>query len=192
MPNFEGAVAALPREPKIVNTKYGPKPTFSAKMDDGQWYKFGFKDPKLTVGDVVSFTYNDSTYGPQVESTTISITPSAGSTPPPPATSGSSAPSSSFKRKEFPMDLKDPEISQVRRSAAHLAGNVYKPIIERFAESLKLTEVSDASLPLSFVKDIITLSKAFEGYMTGHESLVSTDMDFSVFDEEVKVLDENE
>ncbi len=52
---------------KDRNTRNGVLPVFSAKLDDGQWYDFGFKNPNLNSGDSVSIEYEDTQWGKKVK-----------------------------------------------------------------------------------------------------------------------------
>ena len=82
MSNVTGNVDAITSKP--VNTKFGPKPTFTILVD-GEWYKCGFTKPKCNKGDTVSFTFTEGTYGKEVDAKAIVI---AGAATPPPASAG--------------------------------------------------------------------------------------------------------
>ena len=51
---------------KEVTTKFGKKPTFSIKAN-GEWFKCGFKNPKVAAGDVVEFSFTEGAYGKDVD-----------------------------------------------------------------------------------------------------------------------------
>ena len=54
MSSVSGTIAAISSKP--VNTKFGPKPTYTINVND-EWYKCGFTKPKANKGDEVSFLY---------------------------------------------------------------------------------------------------------------------------------------
>src|SRR5262245_6497729 len=65
-----------------VKTKRGTRQTYSFKSGN-DWYRTNFDDHKLAVGDVVSFTFEESQWGKEVDISTLTKTGSA-----PAATSG--------------------------------------------------------------------------------------------------------
>ena len=84
-----GIVEAISQ--KEVSTRYGKKLTYSIKLDDGEWYSFGFKDPKAAKGQVAAFEYTESSYGKQGDVKSLSVSGAASAAPPPAASSGGTA-----------------------------------------------------------------------------------------------------
>lgn len=139
---------------KPVTTKFGTKPTYTFKVE-GVWYKCGFKNPQVNVGDVVSFTSNSSTYGEEVDMTTFSKT-AAGAGAPLPKAVGTAAPYTPSKGV-FPVPVFDGQRSIIRQNALTNARELFAS-----AAGNKPFAYSDDS-----ALRIIEVARIFESYTTG-------------------------
>jgi hypothetical protein len=57
---------------KTVTTKYGPKPAYSIKAG-GEWFNYGFKKPTFNEGDEVDFKYSETSYGKEVDGSSVRL-----------------------------------------------------------------------------------------------------------------------
>lgn len=144
---------------KAVNTRFGSKNTYSAKVG-GQWFKFGFKDPKLSVGDVVELDYNPGTYGNEVGT----CTKTAAAPTPAPANDAAAAPArpayTGGGKGSFPIGPLDGQRSIVRQNALTNARELVAAAIFDGKKSVNLDIDVHAAI-------IINLAKRFEAYTTG-------------------------
>jgi hypothetical protein len=148
----EGFVKAMSE--KSVTTRRGPATTYSILLDDDKWYSMGFKKPSCTKGDFIAMDAEDSSFGWQGKNLVVGGTPTVGSGSSPSA----SKPASGVYRKTFPLDPTDPEMSQIRRSAGHLAASLYKPYLEHR---------DDQSLTVEDLNNMKTIATFWEGYFSG-------------------------
>jgi hypothetical protein len=151
---------------KTVNTKYGPKPTYSAKVG-GQWFKFGFKNPNLNDGDAVEFDYTPGTYGNEANigsltKSVVTITGGGGSGGGSGATAvvlGGPRPAPSYGSKGvFPIPALDGQRSIVRQNALTNAREVF--VAAHGGKMFSLDINTDAQA-------VIELAKKFEAYTAG-------------------------
>lgn len=148
---------------KEVKARGKMVPTFSAKMDDGQWYSFGFKNPNLNKGDEVEFEFTPDLYGNKVKFETLQIKGPGGSATVP-AAAGSRTPP--FGRpafqpssKVFPIPLLHGDRSIVRQNALTQARETY-------CHYIKIAGAGEADLERA-AQDIVKLAKIFEAYSAG-------------------------
>lgn len=155
--NMSGVVEALGG--KDVNTKFGLKPTFSFKVN-GQWISAGFKDPKVQVGDNISFEYEPDKYGNKLHDGSIKkgVAVATGSSV--------SAPSVSGRHGSFPIGPLDGQRSIIRQNALTNAR-------ELFVACAVPTAAEDAH-----ALRIIEIARIFEAYTTG-----DMDMDAAMKDD---------
>lgn len=152
MPNMTGVVEQV--STKDVNTKFGPKPTYSAKVN-GTWVKFGFKNPKVNVGDEISFNGESGTYGLEAKDVTVvSRGASPASSAPVPVPTRSSTASSS---RVFPIPPLHGDRSIVRQNALARAVELFTS-----ARGGKAFDVDDVATAI-----IIRLARGFEAYTAG-------------------------
>lgn len=145
-----GVVASV--STKDVTTKFGTKKTYSFKLTGGDWYKTGFKDPKISEGDVVSFEYTEGTYGKDCDITTIKKT--SGSF----AASGgvADAPRPSYGSKGvFPIPALDGQRAIIRQNALTNARELYQ-------QGKKEVTMDNAT-----ASSIIAMARMFEAYTAG-------------------------
>jgi hypothetical protein len=142
---------------KEVNTKFGPKPTYSIKVD-GKWVKCGFKNPNVEAGHQVDFDAVAGTYGLETKLVNIiskGTAPSAvAETVAAPAVTQRPAYSSS---KVFPIPALHGDRAIVRQNALARATDLY--ISARGGKPWDLDESN-----LDFV---IKLARKFEAYTAG-------------------------
>ncbi len=152
--NTTGAVEQVGTKP--VNTKYGTKNTYSAKVA-GQWYQFGFKDPKLSVGEAVSFEYTPGKYGNEANATTIT----RGAAP---TTTADPAPAPAVVRAAFgskgafPIPALDGQRAIVRQNAITNAREMY--VASKGGKGFALDFQQDAL-------NVIEIAKMFEAWACG-------------------------
>lgn len=152
---------------KAVNTKFGSKPTFSFQVD-GQWFKTGFTRHGLNAGDVVSFNFNDGTYGKEVDAKAITKGGVGGAAPGPAL--GLSAvgrdmvlgkpPTSYGNKGVFPIPALDGQRSIVRQNALTNAREV---VVARMISQKSFGVLMDDTV----ADAIIVLARRFEAYTTG-------------------------
>lgn len=148
---------------KVVNTKFGEKPTWSLKVN-GTWVKAGFKDPKTKAGDEVEFDGVTTTYGLETKTVTIikigtGVVPVAASVPVVTSSTATAVPKTSYTRadKVFPIPPLHGDRSIVRQNALARATDLYIG-----ARGGKPFEFDVASLDL-----VISFARKFEAYTAG-------------------------
>lgn len=145
---------------KEVNTKFGMKPTYSFKAG-GEWYKCGFKNPRVAVGDVVEFTFTEGAYGKDVNMDTLKKAgggaPSTSTPPARPATGGGYG----SGKGVFPIPPLDGQRSIVRQNSLTNAVNLLK---DKPTKSLTVEEQADLC---------ISIARKFEAYSCGDIDLAS-------------------
>ena len=145
---------------KMVETKFGAKPTYSIKGSDGQWYKCGFKKPSAAVGDTVSFDYTEGKYGKDVDMTSFSKA-AGGTTAPTPATPSAPAAARSYgpPAKPFPIPPLHGDRAIIRQNALTNAR-------ELFAVHLEINKTKDWDADV-IAAVVIGLARKFEAYSAG-------------------------
>jgi hypothetical protein len=142
---------------KEVKTRYGMKPTYSAKID-GEWFKLGFSKPPFGKGDSISFNYEESTYGMEMDVKSVTMagapTPTVGgagavgaATPSRPAFTGG--------KGVFPIPPLDGQRSIVRQSSLTNAR-------ELLCAKADMPSDLDAC-----AHEIVRIAKIFEAYSCG-------------------------
>jgi hypothetical protein len=143
-----------------VSTKFGVKPTFSFKVDN-QWVKTGFKNPRVSVGDVVSFDGVEGKYG--LEGTDVKVNGKAVATPAGLVAGAASSPkgfvpvAASSYSKMFPIPPLHGDRSIVRQNALNRAADLVAA-----AHGGKAFAMDDDA-----VTRIIALARKFEAYTAG-------------------------
>ena len=147
---------------KEVNTKFGPKPTYSMKIN-GTWIKCGFKDPGVQPGYDVEFDGISGTYGVETKSVKIlsrnaaTVTVTSSATAPAAATAPKAAYSGGYKDKVFPIPALHGDRAIVRQNALARATDLY--IAARGQKPFEL-EVTTLDLVIAF-------ARKFEAYTAG-------------------------
>jgi hypothetical protein len=141
---------------KDVNTKFGPKPTYSIKCNDGQWYRFGFKNPNVKAGDEVEFEFTSGKYGAEARFETLKIKPGAGggaaSAAAPAARGGYGRP-----EKVFPIPLLHGDRSIIRQNSVTNAVNL-------LVHTKLAAGVTDVD---KFAALVVDVARRFEAYSAG-------------------------
>ncbi len=141
---------------KEVKTRYGMKPTYSAKID-GEWFKLGFSKPPFGKGDSISFNYEESTYGMEMDVKSVLMasvpTPTVGgagaATPSRPAFTGG--------KGVFPIPPLDGQRSIVRQSSLTNARELYC----KAHTTTSIVDLDEAA------HEIVRIAKIFEAYSCG-------------------------
>jgi hypothetical protein len=156
---------------KNVTTKFGVKPTYSFKVG-GEWFKTGFKNPVVAVGDSISFEYTPGKYGNDVELeslvvgtsvaalslTTTSHAPATAIYAPTPMHAPVNSGVKSYRNGTFPIDPLDGQRSIIRQNALTNARELVQQTIKPGGV---LTDV-DAT-----VVSILNIARKFEAYTSG-------------------------
>lgn len=153
MPNTTIGVAEVVL--KDVNTKYGLKPTCTIRGTDGKMYNFGFKNPRLSVGDTVNLTFTEGKYGNDVTSHALGGTPVA--TSPTPVAREEKKPYSP-PAKVFPIPPLHGDRAIVRQNAITNAREVF--VAAHGGKPFAVDFDSDSNV-------IIALARKFEAYACG-------------------------
>ncbi|CAB4217456.1 hypothetical protein UFOVP1590_49 [uncultured Caudovirales phage] len=143
---------------KEVNTKWGAKPTYSFKVN-GSWVSTSFKNSGVNVGDEVSFDGENTTYGLQTKSVSITAKGAGGVPGTPTPTPAASKPTGSYGgSRVFPIPALHGDRSIVRQNALARATELY--VGARGGKPFDL-DVADVSTV------IISLARKFEAYTAG-------------------------
>lgn len=146
---------------KTVNTRFGAKLTYDIKLDDGYYYKFGFKKPPVNVGDEVSFSYAVGKYGNEADINSVKITGASTGTAAHPSTAAATSVSSGrggYRPFPIPPDHGDRAI--VRQNALTNAREVV----------CKYVAVDESDLS-KVVDLIIETAYKFEEYTSGQREV---------------------
>lgn len=144
---------------KAVTTKFGPKPVFSIKGTDGQWYKCGFTKPKCSEGDTIEVTVKETDYGSEIadpKNITV-VGGSAISVPTPSASRSSGSGGRTGYDRVFPVPALSPERAIIRQNALTNARELYVGTLT----GKKEVALDDAA------QHIIDIARIFEAYSTG-------------------------
>lgn len=160
---------------KDVTTRFGNKKVWDIKLDDGQYYKNGFKKPIADVGDSVSIEYTVDKYGNEITSLIRSNTSSGaapslndgGSTKPTPSPNQYS---SNRGNKPFPVPSDHGDRSIIRQNSLTNARELV------VAQCLKVGTIPSSSMPLDSLVDlIIATAYKFEEYSSGDREVKAVD-----------------
>ncbi len=144
---------------KMVDTKFGPKPTYALKGSDGQWYKCGFKKPHAAVGDTVSFDFTEGKYGKDVDMGSFSKTTAAPTEVSAPAAPAAAPRSYGPPVKPFPIPPLHGDRAIIRQNALTNAR-------ELFAVYSTLNKKMDWDKDV-IAAAVIGLARQFEAYSCG-------------------------
>lgn len=148
---------------KPVKTRYGMKSTYSFKAG-GEWFNANFKNPKVDKGDVISFNYEEDSYGKAVDVDTISK--GASVAPPIPAASSAGkadAPRFTGGKRVFPIPALDGQRAIVRQNAVTNARELVAAVLGKDSAAVKLnTKQMDV-----LTDEIIRIARKLEAYSCG-------------------------
>ena len=151
---------------KDVNTKFGPKPAYTI-IANGERFSYGFKKPTFAVGDTVDFQFTESTYGKQVDATSVRmITKGTGA---PATASVSSAPTKTYTppSKVFPIPPLHGDRAIVRQNSIT---NATKLVSDMQAKSKSEIDV------LVLANTIVEVAKVFEAYSCGDNDAMAAEL----------------
>jgi len=154
----QGVIEAI--STKEVKTKFGPKNTFSIKVD-GEWYSAGFKQPP-GKGTTVSFEYDESQWGKQLVKNSLYSSGTDGS-----GSGGVQGTSSSNSNQAkvtsgkgvFPIPTYDGQRSIIRQNATTNANYLLRTLLSH----------SDGCLPSVDELKVLLIetARSIEAYTTG-------------------------
>jgi hypothetical protein len=153
---------------RTVNTKFGPKPSYTITCDGGT-YGFGFKKPTFNIGDEINFDFENTKYGNQVLHETLVLVSSSGGTSAPtgtpPARGGyaSSRPSGMASRP-FPIPDTHGDRAIVRQNAL---GHATKLVVDAGMFVHATTEENRPNQAMEVAKTVIKVASLFEAYACG-------------------------
>ena len=151
---------------KDVNTKFGPKPAYTI-IANGEKFSYGFKKPTFAVGDTVDFQFTESTYGKQVDATSVRmITKGTGA----PATATvASAPAKTYvpPSKVFPIPPLHGDRAIVRQNSIT---NATKLVSDMQAKSKSEIDV------MVLANTIVEVAKVFEAYSCGDNDAMAAEL----------------
>lgn len=145
---------------KSVTTKFGPKPVFSIKGDDGTWYKCGFTKPKCSEGDTIEVDVKETDYGTEIiDPKNIRAVGGGGvSVPTASAPRSSGGGGRAGYDRVFPVPALSPERAIIRQNALTNARELV--VASHGGKPYDLTSTH-------MTQDIIAIARMFESYSTG-------------------------
>ena len=151
---------------KDVNTKFGPKPAYTI-IANGERFSYGFKKPTFAVGDTVDFQFTESTYGKQVDATSVRMI-SKGTGAPATATV-SSATTKTYvpPSKVFPIPPLHGDRAIVRQNSIT---NATKLVSDMQAKSKSEIDV------MVLANTIVEVAKVFEAYSCGDNDAMAAEL----------------
>ena len=151
---------------KDVNTKFGPKPAYTI-IANGEKFSYGFKKPTFAVGDTVDFQFTESTYGKQVDATSVRMISKG--TGAPATASVSSAPTKTYTppSKVFPIPPLHGDRAIVRQNSIT---NATKLVSDMQAKSKSEIDV------LVLANTIVEVAKVFEAYSCGDNDAMAAEL----------------
>ena len=151
---------------KDVNTKFGPKPAYTI-IANGERFSYGFKKPTFAVGDTVDFQFTESTYGKQVDATSVRMISKG--TGAPATASVSSAPTKTYTppSKVFPIPPLHGDRAIVRQNSIT---NATKLVSDMQAKSKSEIDV------LVLANTIVEVAKVFEAYSCGDNDAMAAEL----------------
>ena len=151
---------------KDVNTKFGPKPAYTI-IANGERFSYGFKKPTFAVGDTVDFQFTESTYGKQVDATSVRMISKG--TGAPATASVSSAPTKTYTppSKVFPIPPLHGDRAIVRQNSIT---NATKLVSDMQAKSKSEIDV------MVLANTIVEVAKVFEAYSCGDNDAMAAEL----------------
>lgn len=155
MSSVTGVTVAQVGAPRSVKTSRGTVPTYSFRCGD-YWFKTGFKDHGLKVGDVVDFTYITNTFGHQVDVSTI-VKHEGGSTVAAPTAAPTGPVPKNYRNGTFPIDPLDGQRSIIRQNALTNA----RELVTHGMKAGVSFDSAEAAIT------IVSVARIFEAYTSG-------------------------
>jgi len=161
---------------KEVNTKFGPKPTYTV-VANGDRYSYGFKKPAFKIGDEIDFQFSEDTYGKKIDHASVRmLKKSDGTAPPVTATTAPTRAGFTPAAKVFPIPPLHGDRAIVRQNSVTNATKLVSDVLIWQCKNKGDVDINDAA------QLIIRIAREFEAYSCG-------DLDVAVAEEMVK--DEN-
>jgi len=161
---------------KEVNTKFGPKPTYTV-VANGDRYSYGFKKPAFKIGDEIEFQFSEDTYGKKIDHASVRmLKKSDGTAPPVTATTAPARSGFTPAAKVFPIPPLHGDRAIVRQNSVTNATKLVSDVLSKSKGDVDIKCYDDAA------QLIIKIAREFEAYSCG-------DLDMAVAEEMVK--DEN-
>lgn len=153
---------------KDVNTKFGPKPAYTI-IANGERFSYGFKKPTFAVGDTVDFQFTESTYGKQVDATSVRMISKGDGKAMVAAASVSSAPTKTYTppSKVFPIPPLHGDRAIVRQNSIT---NATKLVSDMQAKSKSEIDV------MVLANTIVEVAKVFEAYSCGDNDAMAAEL----------------
>lgn len=152
---------------KDVNTKFGPKPAYTI-IANGEKFSYGFKKPTFAVGDTVDFQFTESTYGKQVDATSVRMI-SKGDGKAMVSAATASAPTKTYTppSKVFPIPPLHGDRAIVRQNSIT---NATKLVSDMQAKSKSEIDV------MVLANTIVEVAKVFEAYSCGDNDAMAAEL----------------
>lgn len=153
---------------KDVNTKFGPKPAYTI-IANGERFSYGFKKPTFAVGDTVDFQFTESTYGKQVDATSVRMISKGDGKAMVAASTVSSAPAKTYTppSKVFPIPPLHGDRAIVRQNSIT---NATKLVSDMQAKSKSEIDV------MVLANTIVEVAKVFEAYSCGDNDAMAAEL----------------
>lgn len=153
---------------KDVNTKFGPKPAYTI-IANGEKFSYGFKKPTFAVGDTVDFQFTESTYGKQVDATSVRMISKGDGKAMVSAATVSSAPTKTYTppSKVFPIPPLHGDRAIVRQNSIT---NATKLVSDVQAKSKSEIDV------MVLANTIVEVAKVFEAYSCGDNDAMAAEL----------------
>ena len=145
-----------------VNTRFGPKPTFSV-VANGERFNYGFKKPTFAIGDEVDFQFTENTYGKNVDLASVRLLKKGGGATPTASTATPTAPSRGSytpPAKVFPIPPLHGDRAIVRQNSIT---NATKAVVDMLVSSKSKDGLEFDAL----AETIISMARKFEAYSCG-------------------------
>ena len=157
---------------KPVTTKFGNKNVYDMLLDDGNYYKHGFKKPNVEVGDSVTIEYEVDKYGNKI----LKLSSGATGSSAPTDNQGTAAPSThstqtySIKNsKPFPVPFDHGDRSIIRQNSLTNARELVDAIWQNYG-------VGDESpIDEDVIDRILKIAYKFEEYSSGDREAKAAD-----------------
>jgi len=159
---------------KPVTTRFGQKNVWDLLLDDGNYYKHGFKKPPVEAGDSVTITYEVGKYGNEVKS--LSGATVGASSPLPVEVNGPINKVTSYPIKNsrpFPVPFDSGERAIIRQNSLTNARELVIDVLAYGDESS--TELNDTGKWDAITDRILYIAYKFEEYSSGDREAKAVD-----------------
>lgn len=154
---------------KTVTTKYGPKPAYTIRAG-GENFNYGFKKPTFNEGDEVDFKYTETSYGKDVDASSVRLISKGAGVVAAPSSSAPVAPSKPFygpSPKPFPIPPLHGDRAIVRQNSITNATKIVMDSVG--SDSYELSKIEFDKL----AQKVIDVARMFEAYSCGDLDLAA-------------------